>query len=189
MIIKRSTHDCKITLRQFELSNTLRRLWIEHVLWTRFFIVSTAFDLPDLQVVTQRLLQNPGDFARALKPLYGREIAAQFDRLLTDHLLIAAALVNAAKAGNTPEVERQRALWYQNAADIARFLAAINPFWSEEQWRRLLFEHLRLTEDEAVFILTGQFERSVRQYDLIQAEALEMADVMTNGLVCQFRIA
>ena len=38
MIIKRSTHDCKITLRQFELSNTLRRLWIEHVLWTRFFM-------------------------------------------------------------------------------------------------------------------------------------------------------
>jgi len=187
--MKPAMKDCVITLRQFELSNTMRRLWIEHVLWTRFFIVSTAFSLPDLQAVTERLLQNPGDFARVLRPLYGEKIAAEFERLFTDHLLIAAALVNAAKAGDGPEVERQRALWYQNAADIARFLAAINPFWCEPVWRRLLFEHLRLTEDEAVQILTGQYQQSVRQYDLIQAEALEMADEMTRGIVCQFSIA
>lgn len=34
--------------KQVEISNTLRKLWMEHVLWTRFFIVSTAFELPDL---------------------------------------------------------------------------------------------------------------------------------------------
>jgi hypothetical protein len=62
-----------MSCRQIQLSNTLRRLWIEHVLWTRFFIVSTAFNLPDLQAVTDRLLQNPADFASELKPLYGEQ--------------------------------------------------------------------------------------------------------------------
>jgi len=177
-----------MSCRQIQLSNTLRRLWIEHVLWTRFFIVSTAFNLPDPQAVTDRLLQNPADFASELKPLYGEQRAAQFKRLLTDHLLIAAALVNAAKAGDTEEVEKQRKLWYQNAADIARFLASINPFWSEKEWRTLLFDHLRMTEDEAVFILTGQFEKSIKVYDQIQAQALHMAEVMTCGIIRQFRI-
>lgn len=174
--------------RQLQLSNTLQRLWIEHVLWTRFFIVSTAFDLPDLPFVTERLLQNPGDFARALKPFYGKQVALQFKQLFTDHLLIAAQLVNAAKAGDSAEVDKQRRKWYVNAEEIAGFLASINPFWSKCEWTKLLFEHLHMTEDEAVFILTGEYEKSIIEYDNIQAEALRMADVMTCGIIRQFCI-
>jgi hypothetical protein len=157
-------------------------------LWTRFFIVSTAFNLEDLPFVTERLLQNPVDFAKVLQSFYGNKIAMRFERLFADHLLIAAALVNAAKAGNAAEVEKQRRLWYANAEDIARFLASINRFWSKNEWRKLLFDHLRMTEDEAVFILTGQYERGIKVYDHIQAEALEMADVMTCGIIRQFCI-
>lgn len=180
--------DNGLTGRQLEISNMNRRLWNEHVLWTRQFIIGTAFDLPDLPFVTQRLLQNPDDFAGELQPLYGKQTAAQFKQLFTAHLLIAAELVNAAKEGNAAEVERQRKLWYLNAEEIAKFLASINPFWSEREWRELLFEHLRMTEDEAVFILTGQYEKSIKEYDAIQAEALKMADVMTSGIIRQFRI-
>ncbi|MEA4897241.1 MAG: acetylglutamate kinase [Christensenellaceae bacterium] len=177
-----------LTREQLRVSNLNRRLWSEHVLWTRFFIVSTVFSLPDLPFVTQRLLQNPRDFADELRPLYGEQVAARFGELLTGHLLIAAQLVNAAKAGDAAEVARQRALWYANAEEIARFLAGINPFWSERIWRELLFDHLRMTEDEATQMLTGQYERSIQEFDAIQAEALEMADVMTCGIVEQFCI-
>ena len=177
-----------MTFRQLQLSNTIRRLWMEHVLWTRLLILSTAFDLPDLNFVTDRLLQNPVDFATELKPLYGEQTAMQFERLLTDHFLIAGELVNAAKAGNSAEADAQRRLWYGNAEDIAIFLASINPFWSQSKWRELLFDHLRMTEDEAILILTGQYEKGIQKYDEIQQEALEMADVMTAGLVRQFRI-
>jgi hypothetical protein len=177
-----------LTLKQLQLSNTMRRLWTEHVLWTRFFIVSTAFNLPDLQFVTNRLLQNPVDFAKVLTPFYGEEIAMEFQRLLTEHLAIAGQLVNAAKAGNNEEADRQQKLWYANAEKIAKFLASINPYWSEREWRDLLFSHLRMTEDEAIDILTGHYEKSIRDFDMIQAEALRMADVMTNGIIRQFHI-
>lgn len=173
---------------QLQLSNTIRQLWMEHVLWTRFFILSTAFSLPDLQFVTERLLQNPADFAKALKPFYGEQTAMQFKQLFTDHLLIAAQLVNAAKSGDTAQVDIQRRRWYTNAENIARFLVSINRLWSEAQWRNLLFEHLRMTENEAVFILTGQYENGIKEYDRIQAEALMMADVMTCGIIRQFSI-
>jgi phage terminase Nu1 subunit (DNA packaging protein) len=158
------------------------------VLWTRFFIVSATFSLPDLPVVTQRLLRNPVDFANVLRPLYGEKTAARFEQLLTEHLLIAAQLVNAAKAGDAAEVEIQRRRWYANAKEIALFLAEINPFWSEREWRDLLFDHLRMTEAEAVEMLSGQYEQSIEEYDAIQAEALVMADVMTCGILRQFCI-
>jgi hypothetical protein len=177
--------NCGLTGSQLQFSNTLRRLWIEHVLWTRFFIVSTAFSLPDLNDVTQRLLRNPKDFANALHPFYGSQTAARFEKLFTDHLLIAADLVNAAKAGNSAEVEKQRKKWYANAESIARFLTCINPCWNEKCWRSMLFDHLRMTENEAVQILSGQYERSIAQYDDIQAQALQMADIMTCGIIRQ----
>lgn len=177
-----------VSYAQLELSNNIRRLWMEHVLWMRFFLISTAFNLPDLPYVTERLLQNPHDFAAALRPLYGRQTAMMFDTLFTEHLTIAAALVNAAKEGNSAEVEKQRKLWYENAKKIATFLASINPYWSENTWKDLLFDHLAMTENEAVDILTGKYEESIRVYDKIQSEALTMADYMTYGLIRQFGI-
>ncbi len=183
-----NTKRGSLTFAQVELSNTFRRLWIEHVLWTRFFLVSTTFDLPELPFVTERLLQNPHDFANELRPFYGNQVATTFDNLFTEHLLIAAALVNAAKAGNTEEAEKQRALWYDNASKIAAFLASINPVWSENVWKDLLFTHLDMTENEAVALLTGQYDESIKIYDKIQEEALKMADFMTYGLIRQFGI-
>lgn len=186
MIFSNDHRNGGMTQKQFELSNTLRSLWTEHVYWTRFFIVSTAFDLPDLQFVTQRLLQNPHDFAQLLLPLYGEEKAMKFEKLFTDHLLIAAALVNAAKANNSAELEKQRELWYANASEIVSFLAEINPYWNERVWHDLMFDHLHMTEDEAIQILTGKYEDSIKTFDDIQKEALEMADLMTVGIIKQF---
>jgi hypothetical protein len=180
--------DSCITCRQFQLSNTFRRLWTEHVVWTRFVIESIVFSLPDQPFTTQRLLRNPVDFANELQPFYGTQIAMQFGELLTEHLLIAAQLVTAAKAGDTAQVNVLREKWYANAEEIARFLGEINPFWSVCVWRDLLFDHLQMTENEAVYMLTGQYEKSIEEFDAIQAEALEMADVMTRGIIQQFCI-
>ena len=88
----------KINLRGSDRLHTrLRTLWSQHVYRTRFFIISTVEGLADLPVVTKWLLQNPGDFAKALEPFYGKMPADKFRQLLTEHLTIAAELVNAAK--------------------------------------------------------------------------------------------
>ncbi|MGI6728179.1 MAG: hypothetical protein ACOX4P_06500 [Anaerovoracaceae bacterium] len=49
--------------KQIKIMNTLRKLWEQHVMWTRSFIISTIEGLSDLDPVTKRLLQNPTDFA------------------------------------------------------------------------------------------------------------------------------
>lgn len=82
---------------QQEIINKIRKLWSQHVYWTRFFIISTAEELPDLKYVTDRLLKNPEDFANILKKFYGEKKAEEFKKLLTEHLNIAGELVNADK--------------------------------------------------------------------------------------------
>ena len=49
----------------------MRRLWEDHITWTRLFIVSASADLPDTPATTQRLLRNQQDIGDAIKPFYG----------------------------------------------------------------------------------------------------------------------
>lgn len=170
---------------QVDLENQLRKLWVQHVYWTRFFIISTAANLGDLQPVANRLLRNPEDFAQLFKPLYGEKIARQFQELFTMHLLIAAELVNAAKNQQAEKVAEARYKWYKNAEDIAEFLAFINPCWNKAEWRNMLFKHLEMTETEATLRLQGNYEKDILVFDSIEVEALKMADYMSCGIIKQ----
>ena len=165
------------------LPDRLRQFWSQHVYWTRFFIISTAAGLGDLEPVTERLLQNPKDFARLLTPIYGPRLAGRFEELFTQHLLIAADLVNAARAGDGAKADSARRRWYKNADEIAAFLSVLNRCWDEAVWRDMLYRHLELTEKEASLRLQGQYSADIRTFEDIENEALEMADYMACGLM------
>jgi len=167
--------------------NTIRNLWEQHSFWTRSFIVSVAHDLPDLQVVTERLLRNPTDFAMVLEPFYG-EGAKEFERLLREHLVIAARMLNEAKEGNTQAADAAREEWYRNGDEIAYFLSRINPYWLFEDWRDMFRMHLKFVEQEVNLRLTGQYTDDVALFDSIEQQAIEMADIMSDGIISQFRL-
>lgn len=176
------------TKRQVDLRNHFRMLWEQHDVWTWSTIMSIVFGLPIADAVVARLLRNPVDFERALKPFYGDRIAAKFRDLLTEHLVIAADLVKAAKAGDNKAAAEAERKWYANADAIAVFLGNINPYWSQEQWRRMLHRHLALVKAEAVNMLTGQYEASIAAYDQNEIHTLGMADIMAEGIIKQFNI-
>ncbi|REK74640.1 acetylglutamate kinase [Paenibacillus paeoniae] len=182
----RQSHSQGWTAAMVELNQQLRTLWEQHVFWTRLTINSIVDRLPDEQVTTARLLRNPKDFAALLEPLYGAAVASKFNQLFTEHLAIAAELVKALQAGNTAAAEDANKRWYANADALALFLSQINPYWSEQEWRRMFYEHLKLTAEEATTRLAGQYEQNVALSDPIEQQALVMADMMTHGIVRQF---
>lgn len=106
--------------------------------------------------------------------------------MLTSHLVTAAQLVKAAKAGDNTAAANAEKSWYANADEIAAFLASINPYWSERDWREMLHTHLALTKSEAVDMLNKKYGDSVSTYDQIEIEALQMADMMKTGIIKQF---
>lgn len=130
--------------------------------------------LGDLEPVTNRLL-----------PFYGAKSTAEFQELFTQHLLIAADLVNAAKRQDVVKADDARKRWYQNADDIASFFSSINPFWNEQTWRSMLYSHLEMTEKEAVLRLGGNYLADIKIFHEIEEEALKMADYMFCGILKQ----
>lgn len=155
----------KVTKPEVDLTNALRMLWEQHVAWTRMTIISIIAGLPDVGLVTNRLLRNPIDLEEALKLFYGDRITSKLRNLFKGHLVTAAELVKAAKAGNKEAAANAEKKWYANADRIANFLGRINPYWSQDGWKALLHEHLALTKSEAVDILTGNYEEGINVYD------------------------
>jgi hypothetical protein len=180
------SNPMKITKSEVDLMNNIRMLWEQHGAWTRMAINSMVFGLPDEELVTSRLLQNPVDFAKALKFFYGDKIASKFSDLLKSHLVIAAQIVKASKAGDNKSAIAAEKKWYENADEISTFLAYINPYWSKESWKAMLHEHLALVKAEAVALLTKDYAAGIKVYDKIESQALEMADMMAEGIIKQF---
>ena len=172
------------------LHDEMRRLWEDHIVWTRQFIVSaatTSDNLADIGPTTDRLLANQADIGDALKPFYGDVAGDQVTALLRDHILTAAALVAAAKAGDKASVEATSGAWYRNADDIATALNSLNPrHWPVDEMKAHMKDHLDLTLEEAVARLQGRYADDIAAYDAIHVQILGMADMLSDGIVAQF---
>ena len=173
--------------KHLALHDEMRRLWEDHITWTRLFIVSASADLPDREATTARLLRNQQDIGDAIKPFYGRAAGERLSSLLTEHILVAADLLGAAKAGDQAAVERHSRVWYRNGNQIADFLHKANPrHWARGEMRRMMRDHLDLTLAEAVAHLTQDHQADIRAYDRIHRQILSMADMLSDGIAAQF---
>ena len=169
-----------------DLTDYFRMLWGQHVIWTRLVVLGIIYDLPELEFSTKRLLRNATDFANALRPFYGNEAAQTFENLFKQHITIAAEFANAAKANDTKQVDTIWQRWIDNANQIAEFLGSINPNWSTEDWSAMLMEHLELLGNNIMSFVNQDYQKAVEEFDEIERQAMEMADMMADGIAAQF---
>ena len=170
-----------------EFHDEMRRLWEDHIVWTRLYIISAIEDLPDTDHVAQRLLDNQDEIGDAIKPFYGDEAGEALTELLREHILGAVDLLAAAKAGDEAVAGAASEAWSANADDIATFLNTANPDnWAEGELAHEMHMHLDLTLQEAQARLAGDYEAEIAAYDEVHAHILRMADVLSEGIASQF---
>ena len=175
------------TAAQARFHDQMRKLWEDHVTWTRLAIVSFADGSAGFDATAGRLLANQTDIGDAIKPFYGAAAGNELTSLLRDHIGIAVQLLHAAKAADSAAFASAKAAWYRNADDIADFLAAANPrTWPQAVMRAAMTEHLDQTLAEAAHELNGQYAASVADYDEIHHHILDMADLLSAGIIRAF---
>ncbi|HEX6150290.1 hypothetical protein [Nocardioides sp.] len=165
----------------------MRKLWEDHVTWTRLAIVTFVDGSASFDATAARLMKNQEDIGDAIKPFYGEAAGDQLTALLKDHIGIAVQLLQAAKAEDTAAFDAANTAWYANADDIADFLAAANPrYWPQDTMRAAMKGHLDQTLAEASHELTDEYAKSVADYDEIHHHILGMADMLSTGIIRAF---
>ena len=175
------------TAAQAAFHDQMRKLWEDHVTWTRLAIVTFADGSGGFDATAARLLANQVDIGDAIEPFYGNAAGDQLTTLLNGHIGIAVDLLQAAKSGDTTAFEQARTEWYDNSDQIADFLASANPrYWPQDVMRAAMTAHLDQTLAEAAHELNGQYAASVADYDEIHHHILEMADLLSDGIIRTF---
>ncbi|EGL17302.1 hypothetical protein HMPREF9413_1323 [Paenibacillus sp. HGF7] len=175
-----------LSSKMVQLKVDMQKVWIDHTIWTRSYIVSAISNRPDQKDVLDRLLRNQQDIGNVIKPYYGEAAGNKLADLLREHILIAGKIVAAAKAGNQADVKKLEADWHRNADDIAKFLSAANPNWPFKTLQDMLYTHLQLITEIVLACLNGDWKADIAATDKNEIHMIHLADILTEGIVKQF---
>jgi hypothetical protein len=179
--------DAPVTTKALAFHDAMRALWQSHGTWTERAIVDFVGGLPDTQFVVDRLLRNQTEIGDAVKPYYGRRAGNRLTALLQEHINAAVALLQAAKSGDADATATATAAFHANGDRIARFLHAANPrHWPLRAMKRMMRVHLDQVVGLAVHQLQGRYAAAVRLYDDYIDHILDMADMLSEGIMRQF---
>ncbi len=173
---------------QLQLNNDMRKAWAQQTMWMRSLLTSIAENLEDKEEVSKRVLRGAGHMTRIFSQYYPTENAEKLKELFTRHLQIGMDFVEAYKTGAAGQtaLDSLNAGWYQNADELAAFLASLNPNYDKEALTRMLYQHLDLIKQEIGFLMARKYAADIALYDAIEADGLSIADELTQGIIKQF---
>jgi hypothetical protein len=169
------------------LREGMRKLWSEHVFWTREYVVA-AIDGPPAaaEAAAARLMRNQEDIGGAIATYYGAPAGDKLTSLLKEHILIAVDLVAAAKASQPAKIQAADARWHLNADEIAAFLSQANPHWPRQPLADAMRMHLETTTAQVLARLHHEYPKDVAAFDAVYEHILHMSDVLADGILEQF---
>lgn len=175
--------DTFLTYGQMNIIVNFRDLWRDLATWTKNYMVSLLSGWGGLEQVGARLYEIPLEFYYRLQLVFGAQVTQELVNLLSQHIILMLTLFTAVKANDVEAANSNTALLYSNASILAQYLEAINPFWSELQWKNLLDQYIRMTIDELTALITNQYQRDISIFDSIIFHTVYLGDYMANGLL------
>jgi hypothetical protein len=179
-------HPRHFTAKMVHFREDMRKLWEDHITWTRNVIFNVLDDLPGTTEAVGRLLQNQDDIGDAIKPYYGNAAGDQLTALLYSHINIAATILTALKNNDNATLVTASQQWTENADSIAMFLSTANPYLDFTEMQTMMHDHLALTTDEALARKNQDYAADVLAYDAVHLEILEMSDMISTAIIRQF---
>ena len=168
------------------LRDGMREAWIDHCVWSRMVIVGMFNDLEGTKAYEERLFANVEDLEGLLARYYG-DGAVKFGILFEEHVLIGGKVLSAIRSGDEAALRSVEPAWYENAQQIADLLWTLNPeYWDRGMLSWMWRMHLDMVLSQAFAHKNLDWRGDVSSYDKVQAEALEMADYLSRGILLQF---
>jgi len=167
------------------LNEDMRLAWLNHVYWTRMYLMSAVADNAEQQAVEERLLETADEITDVFARYLPIATTRQLRNLLTEHIEIAGQIIQALKAKNMSDYDALVQEWYRNANQMATLFANYNPYFESRETRNMLLNHLDLTREEIEQQVNGEYEQSIDVFRDVEQQALAMADYFARGLLAR----
>jgi len=171
-----------ITYSQTNLIFNLRIAWRRLTTWTRAYIISRYVGIGTAEELFGRLYLEVQDFSEMIQLVFGRVISRRNAGYLVQYTIILRELISAYLEGNSQAVQQNIDRFYSNIHDNAAFLASINPYWSEAEWREMLQTYLLYTIEEANAFAAGDYKKAIEIFDRHTELTNRMGDIFAQGL-------
>ena len=168
------------------LRQDMRKLWSDHVFWTRDYAAAAIANQPDEKAASVRLLKNQEDIGNAIAKYYGKAAGDKLTSLLKEHIMIAVDLIKAAKTHDQSKFQEVDRKWDRNGEEIAEFLSNANPNWPKATLSDMMKMHLTTTKAEVTARLNKDWEGDVKAFDDVYNHILKMSDALSTGIIKQF---
>ena len=170
-----------------ELRVTMRKLWVSNAIWMREYIVNTIGGDLSLDAASKRLAKSQDDIGRAFAPFYGAETGTKVTTLLRQHTSLVKEMIEASMAKDTAKLKESDKRWRANADSITTLLSTVNPTnWPMATIQPVLVAGMNLTIAETNARLTRDYNADVETFDTILAQSLNLADMLSAGIIKQF---
>jgi hypothetical protein len=159
----------------------MRKLWQDHVLWTRMVAISAIQGLADLNAHLNRLMSNQREIGNLIGNHFGNSeaVADAVTMLLKEHIDIAVEIV--AAVVRKEDISALKARWDDNGRRIAVALHGLNPDkWPTSVLEDALQKHLDQTIAEVASYKSGKYEESVVRVDEAVDHMLVVANLLSN---------
>ena len=162
-----------------DVGTTLRKLFTDHAVYTRFVILSIENNLDDIDVMLKRLLINQDDIGEYLGYILGKtRICLKLSKLLKEHILLAGRVIKMSyghKKGTAKIIKKL----FANGDKISELLHSIAP---EKLPLRTLIKMFRMHNKFVISMVKARLSKSwskdQKLYDAYYNEMLDMANAI-----------
>lgn len=185
--IKRKALENKVTEKEQELNQYMRKLWGDNAHWMRNYIISYMGGGKDVRESAGRLLKNQEQIGRAMGMWYGKDVGKKIIEMLQKNMVafgdMLSAMVN--KKRNDAIVAEKR--WSDNTDSLASYLSSINPRFDKIELSQHLKKYNELMTTQAINRYRGKHASEINSFDKAYNQAnFDIADTITKGIVQQF---
>ena len=171
---------------EVKLKITMRKLWEDHAIWTRMFIVDLLANFPGIDNTTNRLIKNQEAIGNCMKTFFGDTAGDTLTSLLKDHITITIDLLKAIKAEDATRAVTLETDAVTNAENMATFFSTINPCYSRDELIEMLDTHLILVKYQFIARMSGDYNADVMYFDMGLHHILMISDCLFRGIIERF---
>lgn len=168
------------------IADIFTELWRQRFFLLNELITNIICDFGNLSYIKERTIKSSQDFANVLQNYYGYYNARIFERLFIEHTELTENLLRSIKSGNTNSADIYRTELKNKSDEISNFFSTVNPYWNEEIWRNILYEHSKVIEEEAIKQLTTQCKTDIVYNEQSIRDIRKIAEYAANGIIKQF---